>query len=193
MPFVGDHDIAVLFGDAFLVASNIGGDPEQQAGIAGFAGRQSADGMCHQKCAAQTAHVAMRHDAGSHHRLEHRVMIVAKVERNGSDPHCRADTRGRLTAAAGGNSTLQVDQDLPETPADSSVGTQERPFGRRQRQVKFGQPLLLDPAMINQDIAERQAPAACRRNRALSIAIDRAFVSRPERRRRNSSPDRSVS
>ena len=98
----------------------------------------------------------MGHDAGGHCRLEHRVAIVVKVERDRGNPHRRADAGGFLTAAAGRNSALQVDQDLPERPTDPSVGTRERPFGRCQCQVKLGQPLLFDPAMINQDIAERQ-------------------------------------
>ena len=38
-----DHDVAVFGGDPVLVACDVGGDPEQQAGVARLAGRQAAD------------------------------------------------------------------------------------------------------------------------------------------------------
>ena len=154
MAVVGDHDVAIFRGDALLSRATSAATQSSKLGSRGSRD-QPADGMRHHKSAARL-------------RTSRWVMMLAAIADSNiasrsspkkgdrGDPHRRADAGGFLTAAAGRNSALQVDQDLPEVLTDSRSGTDERPFGRRQCQVKLGQPLLFDPAMINQDIAERQ-------------------------------------
>ncbi len=157
MAVVGYQDVAVFIGNPILVAGGVGGDPEQQAGIARFTGGQAADAMSHQKRTAEAAYITVGHDTGGHHRVDHGVAIVGEIERDRGNPHRGADARGFLAAPSGRNPGFQVDQDLTESPTDPTVGTQERPLGSCQCQIKLGKPLRVDPAMINKDIAEGQS------------------------------------
>ena len=45
---------------------------------------------------------------------------------------------------------------LAKAPADPSMGADERALGRRQRQVDLGQAVLVDAAVLQQDVAEGQ-------------------------------------
>ena len=89
-------------------------------------------------------------------RVEHGLGVVAEVERDRGDPHGRADAGRRLAGQARGDAALQGGQHLAKTPADAPVGADERTLRRRQAQVEFGEPLLIDPAVVEQDVAERQ-------------------------------------
>ena len=152
-----DDDVGVVGGDAFLVLDEVGGDPEQQAGIARLAGDEASDRVGDGQGPAQAADVAVSHQAGGHDRVEQ------GVERH---RRSRAAT-GAIRMAApmpavvwpvrcAGHAALQGGQDLAEAPADAPVGTDERALRRRQAQVEIGQPLLVDPPIVEQDVAERQ-------------------------------------
>ena len=88
--------------------------------------------------------------------VEHRVAIVAEVERDRRDPHGRADAGGRLTAPARRNAALQVGQHLAES-SGRSPGGHPRTTPWASPAPGRARPAAPDrPAMIQQDIAEGQ-------------------------------------
>ena len=84
------------------------------------------------------------------------VAVVAEVKGHRRDPHGGADAGGQLAAPPRRDAAFQVGQDLAEAPADPPMGADERALGRGQAQVELGQPLLVDPAVVEQDVGEGQ-------------------------------------
>ena len=148
--------LAVIGRNLFLVLDEVGGDPEQQAGIAWLSGGESADGVGDGQRAAETADVAVSHQAGRHDRVEHRTELIAEIEGDRRDPHGRSNPGGRLAGQVGGNPSLECGEHLAKAPTDAAVCTDKRPLRRHQCQVKIGQPLWIDSLLLEQHVAQGQ-------------------------------------
>ena len=103
----------------------------------------------------QAADVDVGHQAGVDGRLGHLVGLAVEVQRHRRDPHRGADARRGLARLAGRDAPLQPRQHLAEAPPDAAVGPHVGALGRGHPQVQFGQPVQVDPAALQQHVAQR--------------------------------------
>ena len=184
--------VGVLGGDSLLVLDEVGGDPEQQAGVARLAGDEAADGVGDGQRTAQAADIAVGHQAGRH-----------RPSRTGRPGHRRSRAgparsawprRSRRSAGrSGGRARLAPGRPAPGGSSGRCPGGRRRTSPSASPGSDTGRPVA--PGRPAHGRARRRrgpGPAACRRCRGRATASGTASASRPGRRRRSSSRDRSA-
>ncbi len=172
-----EHVVGELGRDLPLVLSTTSDLPPKEQAWGSRARRRAGGGhVSNGQCTAYAANIAVGHQAGRHHRVEHALEFITEVERHRGNAHRRADSGRRLAGPLRGHAPLERGEHVAETSPDSAMRAEKAALGSQQAQVELGQPLRFHSARSPAGRRLSPAPAGCRRCTSPAAASGMACV-----------------